>query len=554
MTEKNAKPRGKIKSHGHADLPVLPSKWCWATINDLAAAEPNSITDGPFGSNLKTSHYTETGPRVIRLQNIGDGIFHDATAHISESHFSRLKKHEVVAGDLVIAALGETLPRSCVMPPWVGPAIVKADCPRFRANRSIVLPEFVNYALNSPDTQRRTSEIIHGVGRPRLNLSEVRGIWIPLAPLNEQRRIVSKIEELFSDLDAGVLALKRAKANLKRYRAAVLKAAVEGKLTEEWRAKHPHAEPASKLLARILTERRQKWESEQLAKFAGAGKEPPKGWKDRYVEPTPTDTTELPELPDSWCWVNLGKMLYEIEGGKSFKCLTRRATDSEWGVIKVSAMTWGTFLEEEQKAIPPGSQIDASNEIKPGDLLLSRSNTTELVGASVLVGDCRSRLLLSDKSLRLKVSDLVDRRWLHKVISSSIGRRQLSAMATGTSDSMRNVSQEKIESVLLPLPPKDEQLEIVTQIEERISIIAMADVQVSSSLLRAARLRQSILKQAFEGKLVPQDPNDEPANESLTRLNDRQLSRKAIGDVAVTTKRGGRKSASTKKNNDEVGT
>jgi type I restriction enzyme S subunit len=128
-------------------------------------------------------------------------------------------------------------------------------------------------------------------------------VHFPLPPLNEQHRIVSKIEELFSDLDAGIAALKRAKANLKRYRAADLKFAVEGKLTEEWRAKHPHAEPASKLLARILTERRQKWESDQLAKFNAAGKEPPKGWKEIYVEPTPPDTTDLPELPESWCWV-----------------------------------------------------------------------------------------------------------------------------------------------------------------------------------------------------------------------------------------------------------
>ena len=116
---------------------------------------------------------------------------------------------------------------------------------------------------------------------------------MPVAPLDEQRRIVAKIEELFSDLDAGVAALERAKANLKRYRAAVLKAAVEGKLTEQWRADHPNTEPASKLLARILTERRQKWESAQLAKFAAAGKEPPKNWREKYVEPTPPDTTEL---------------------------------------------------------------------------------------------------------------------------------------------------------------------------------------------------------------------------------------------------------------------
>ena len=118
--------------------------------------------------------------------------------------------------------------------------------------------------------------------------------------MSEQRRIVAKIEELFSDLDAGVAALKRIKANLKRYRAAVLKAAVEGRLTEAWRAKHPNTEPATKLLERILAERRKKWEADQLAKFAAAEKTPPKGWREKYVEPLPPDTSGLPELPQGW--------------------------------------------------------------------------------------------------------------------------------------------------------------------------------------------------------------------------------------------------------------
>lgn len=141
-----------------------------------------------------------------------------------------------------------------------------------------------------------------------LNTDIVRELDIPAPPFNEQCSIVAKIEELFSDLDAGVAALKRAKANLKRYRSAVLKAAVEGKLTEEWRAKHPKSEPASQLLECILTERRQKWEADQLAKFAAAGKEPPKNWREKYVEPKPPDTTGFSELPDGWCWASVKQL------------------------------------------------------------------------------------------------------------------------------------------------------------------------------------------------------------------------------------------------------
>ena len=129
-----------------------------------------------------------------------------------------------------------------------------------------------------------------------------------LPPLNEQRRIVAKIEELFSDLDAGVAALERVRANLKRYRAAVLKAAVEGKLTEDWRAQHPDTEPASVLLERILTERRRQWEKDQLAKFAQAGKQPPKGWQAKYQKPVEPTLRGLPVLPSGWSWVGIERL------------------------------------------------------------------------------------------------------------------------------------------------------------------------------------------------------------------------------------------------------
>ena len=132
----------------------------------------------------------------------------------------------------------------------------------------------------------------------------LRPLPVPVAPLNEQRRIVDALDELFSDLDAGVAALERVQAKLKHYRAAVLKAAVEGALTAEWRAQHPATEPASALLTRILAERRRRWEETQLQKFKEAGKEPPKNWKAKYKEPVAPDMTSLPLLPNGWCWVS----------------------------------------------------------------------------------------------------------------------------------------------------------------------------------------------------------------------------------------------------------
>jgi len=145
-----------------------------------------------------------------------------------------------------------------------------------------------------------------GTAQPFVKVGTTLERLFALPPLPEQRRIVAKIEELFSDLDAGVAALERVRANLKRYRAAVLRAAVEGRLTEEWRTRNPATEPAAKLLERILAERRAKWEQDQLRKFKEGGKTPPKGWKEKYEEPAPMRDRPSIELPGDWCWAALG--------------------------------------------------------------------------------------------------------------------------------------------------------------------------------------------------------------------------------------------------------
>lgn len=207
----------------------LPPKWRWATVAELAAKEPNAITDGPFGSKLKTAHYTAVGPRVVRLQNIGDGIFLDARAHISDEHFATLQKHRVFPGDIVIAALGENPPRACIIPDWLGPAIVKADCVRLKTSPE-VSALFVNFALNSEDTRRRAKGIVHGVGRPRLNLSEIKSIPIPLPPLEEQQRIAAEIDKHFTRIEAGVTALRQVHSKAQQLRKSILELAFQGKL------------------------------------------------------------------------------------------------------------------------------------------------------------------------------------------------------------------------------------------------------------------------------------------------------------------------------------
>jgi type I restriction enzyme S subunit len=210
-------------------------------------------------------------------------------------------------------------------------------------------------------------------------------------------------------------------------------------------------------------------------------------------------------------------VLDEIEAGKSFKTPGRPAEPDEWGVIKVSAMTWGEFDESENKAVLDVERINPRYQIERGDLLLSRANTSELVGATVLVGDRRDRLLLSDKSMRLITKPEVDRRWLRYCLGSPALRAQMSAVATGTSDSMRNISQAKVRALRVRVPTPSAQKEIADRISERLAAATRLSRDAELAGRKLLALRRSILAAAFSGRLVPQDPADEPESALLER-------------------------------------
>jgi type I restriction enzyme S subunit len=229
---------------------LFPAGAVERSIESLAAPSPSAITDGPFGSNLKTEHYTSAGPRVIRLQNIGDGEFLDAMAHVSQEHFEQLRKHEVLAGDVVVAALGEQLPRACLVPSHVPPAIVKADCFRIRVGTD-ALPAYLVLALNAPQTRARAARIIHGVGRPRLNLREVRELAIPVPATDRQREIVTEFERQTAAAGEMADAIQRALRRGASLRRSILERAISGQLA----AQDPSDEPASVLIERITRAR-----------------------------------------------------------------------------------------------------------------------------------------------------------------------------------------------------------------------------------------------------------------------------------------------------------
>lgn len=199
--------------------------------------------------------------------------------------------------------------------------------------------------------------------------------------------------------------------------------------------------------------------------------------------------------------VALAELIDDISAGRSFGGANAPARDDEWGIIKVSAMTWGEFDPAKNKAVA-ADQVDPRFEIRDGDLLVSRANTEEYVGASVLVDQVRPRLLLSDKSLRVTPKASIRAEWMWRALQAPSSRRQISALATGTKESMRNISQESLKRVRLPRATADQQAAAVGDFTEVGVAIKRMRSELDDAKRRSAALRRALLAAAFSGQLT----------------------------------------------------
>jgi len=341
-----------------------------------------------------------------------------------------------------------------------------------------------------------------------------------LPPFAEQGRIVAEIEKQFTRLDAAVAALKRVRANLKRYWASVLKAACEGCLVpteaELARKGGRSYESGDELLARILKERRAKWEADYFARTLSAGT-PPKDdtWKRKYKVPLPPDISNLPPLAEGWTWASVAQV-GEVQLGR------QRAPQHHNGPYMRPYLRVANVLEY---------QIDVSHvlemnftpkefetySLRFGDILLNEGQSLELVGRAAMYRDEIPGACFQKTLLRFRPATGVNGKFALFVFLAYLHMKFFQKISRWTT-SMAHLTAERFLLMHFPLPPLAEQDRIVTEVERLTSVSASVQRSLADHLSRVGRLRQSILKRAFEGKLVSQDPGDEPASVLLERI------------------------------------
>lgn len=350
-----------------------------------------------------------------------------------------------------------------------------------------------------------------------LSSKTISEIELPLPPRAEQTRIVAKLEELLSDLDVGVDELKAAQKKLGQYRQSLLKAAVEGALTAEWRTNNTPSETGAQLLERILTERRARWEAKQLAKFEEQGKTPPKDWQKKYPEPVQPDTTDLPKLPEGWVWASLD-MLGEIASGvaKGSK-IGADIEVREVPYLRVANVQRGFLDLSEVKTILATERDIAELTLKAGDVLFNEGGDRDKLGRGWVWRDEVADCIHQNHVFRMRpyLPEILPELISHH--GNTFGKTWFQNAGKQTTN-LASINMTMLRMFPVPLGAPDEQRELLAQLELQIEQIVQQEQAVELGIKQSTAQRQNILRAAFAGQLVPQDPNDEPASALLERI------------------------------------
>ncbi len=440
--------------NGQDGTPPLPDRWVWTTIGEIA-----ETTSGGTPSRKRPEYYIDGSIPWIKSGELRDGIISEVEESITDEALSNSSAKIFPKGTPVVALYGATVGRTGIL--GIDAATNQAVCAMFTLENAFI-PKFIIHWLQ----QQRANLIGLSSGGAQPNISQriTRAFPFPLAPLAEQHRIVAEIETHFTRLDAGVAALKRAQANLRRYKASVLKAACKGRLvlTEATLAcaEGRDYEPADQLLARILVERRARWEAEHPGK--------------RYKEPVPPDMEDLPELPEGWVRTTLEHCVDILDS-------RRVPVNAKEREARIS----GKPLSELYPYFGATGQVGWINDYLFDDelVLLGEDGAPFLQAFRDKAYTIRGKSWVNNHAHVLRaIAGLMLNSYLCHYLNVSDYRDYV----TGTT--RLKLNQSRMRRIPIPLPPFAEQRRIVAEVERRLSVVAALEASAGAALARARRL------------------------------------------------------------------
>ena len=448
-------------------LDKYSARWPVKRLEQLAA----SIQ---YGYTAKAKHERD-GPRYLRITDIQDENVDWAQVPSCEIGNAELKKYRLYPGDLVFARTGATVGKSYLIRGVIPQSVFASYLIRVQL-RDDVEPRYVAYFFRSPSYWRQISESQAGIGQPNVNGKKLAQIRIPVAPLDEQRQIVTEIEKQFSRLDDAVANLRRVKANLKRYKAAVLKAAVEGRLVpteaELARREGRSYETGTQLLQRILETRRSQWKV-----------------KGKYREPAAPDMMDLPELPEGWVWAAADQVCSQITDGEHIQ---PRYQSVGYPMLTAKNVRDGFVSFDKVDCIAEKDFRACLKRCAPieGDVLIVSVGAT--TGRAALVGHCKPFALVRSVLL---LRPLISSRFLLSSIQAPWCQTYIRRASGSTAQSHLYIKDTR--TIPLPLPPLAEQHRVVAEVDRRLSFANEVEGEIDANLKRAERLRSSVLSRGF---------------------------------------------------------
>ena len=457
----------------------LPQGWKWVTLNDIANIK--------YGKNLAIKSLLENGKHPVFGAN---GIIGYYNVYHYETEQVLISCRGAYSGTINYS------PPKCF--------ITNNSLVLDIINKDITYKKYLSYSLQSIDK----TKLVTGTAQPQVTVQNASHLLVPLSPLPEQHRIVEKIEELFSELDNGVASLKKALEQLKTYRQAVLKWAFEGKLTEKWRNTHQDSlEDADTLLEQIKAERKRHYQQQledwkqALKEWENNGKETKKTTKPQQPKDLPPLTKEelgnLPSLPNGWMWTNFCNVTYKI-GDIDHKM--PRDYPNGYPYLSTGNLQQDGIIDfENAKTISPEDFDRLSLKIQPqrGDIIFPRYGT---IGRNFLVNFDKKFLVSYSCAIIKNITKIMNEKFVFYYSLSPYIKKEIKRYVKETTQA--NIGIASIESFVFPLCSELEQTQIVQEIESRLSVCDQLEATLTENLNKAEALRQSILKRAFEGKLV----------------------------------------------------